>query len=157
MALNGKHRGERDLPDSGSSLQGGSTGILSDGKWCSIWLPNILFVIIVFAGDNYTISNQERRVKSNTKLTNQISGLFCWCSLLVGILKGRLSSKRSNWSTCKVPWLSSPSSFSHYQHHIKKHCYWWTIVIIIIIITKHNRYFKHHISWFIPHQSTTAN
>ena len=33
----------------------------------------MLLIIVMFAGDDHTVSDQERRVETNTKLTNHIS------------------------------------------------------------------------------------
>lgn len=64
------------LPDGRSSLEGIAPGVLCDAERSSIRFPDVLLVIIVFGCDNHTVGNEERRVKTNTKLANEVTRLI---------------------------------------------------------------------------------
>jgi hypothetical protein len=50
-----------------------SSGIGDNGEWvCSGWLPNKLFIIIMFGDHGYFLTSKECWVKTNTKLTNKV-------------------------------------------------------------------------------------
>lgn len=70
------------LPDSSSSLEGIPPGVLCDAERSSIRFPDVLLVIIVFGCHNHTVGNKEWRVKTNTKLANQVTCLITWLSIL---------------------------------------------------------------------------
>ena len=70
------------LPDGCSSLEGIAPGVLCDAERSSIRFPNVLLIIIVFRRDNHTVGNKEWRVKTNTKLANEVTRLITRLSIL---------------------------------------------------------------------------
>ena len=57
--------------DSGSTFEGGATGIFYDGELTGIRLPDELFIIIVLGGDHDSVGNYKREsLTRNTKCWN---------------------------------------------------------------------------------------
>ena len=59
-------------PDLSSSAESIAPGIFGDGETTSIRLPDELLVVVMLAGHDDSVGDQERRVETHTELTNQI-------------------------------------------------------------------------------------
>ena len=60
------------IPDLSSSAESVAPGIFGDGETSSIRLPDELLVVVMLAGHDDSVGDQERRVESHTELTNEI-------------------------------------------------------------------------------------